>query len=456
MQITFIGAVGTVTGSKTLIEADGTRVLVDCGMFQGVKTLRLRNWRRWPFEPNRLDAVVLTHAHIDHTGLLPRLVADHYNGPIHCTPPTESLCEILLPDGGRIQEEDARYLNKKGLSKHKPALPLYTEADARQVLKRLKPHPFDQELRIGAFRIRFKRAGHILGAATLMLETPEGTLCISGDLGHPDTPLMTPPEDFEGADWLVLESTYGDRLHPDLDPIDELEPIVRRAVERSGVLVIPGFAVDRAQTHLDCLHAIFQRDESLRVPVYLDSPMATDVTELYEKNPEYHRLNADEIARVCRVARIVNTVRDSQELNDLDGPMIIVSASGMVEGGRVVHHIKAHGSDSRNMICLSGYQAPGTRGADLAAGAKAIKIHGSYVPIHAEVAQLRTLSAHADQTDLLEWASGAARPPRTVFVVHGEPVAADVLRRGLAERLGCPVTVPEYRETVELDDGAAG
>jgi len=455
MQITFIGAVGTVTGSKTLIEADGTRVLVDCGMFQGVKALRLRNRRRWPFDPTDLDAVVLTHAHIDHTGLLPRLLADHFHGPIHCTPPTGKLCEILLPDGGRIQEEDARYLNKKGLTRHKPALPLFTEAEARLVLKRLKPHPFDQVLQIGPFAIRFKPAGHILGAATVMIESRDGTLCFSGDLGHPDTPLMIPPEPFAGADWLVIESTYGDRHHPDVDPIDELDPLVRRVVERGGVLIIPAFAVDRAQTLLYCLHAIFKRDESLRVPVYLDSPMATDVTELYEKNPEYHRLNADEIARVCRVARFVNSVRDSKDLNDMDGPMIIVSASGMVEGGRVLHHIKAHGSIAKNMICLSGYQAPGTRGADLAAGEKAIKIHGSYVPIRAEVVRLETLSAHADQADLIDWASGAARPPKTVFVIHGEPVAADVLRRRLGERLGCRVVVPDYRETVELD-GAEG
>ena len=455
MDVKFIGGVGTVTGSKTLVTEGKTRILVDCGMFQGLKALRLQNRRAWPFDPAELDAVVLTHAHTDHSGLLPRLLKDGFRGPVHCTVPTLELCEILLPDSGRIQEEDARYLNQRGLTKHKPATPLFTEAEARQVLPRLTTHSFADPWKIGSVHVHFNQAGHILGAASIVLKTEGTSLCFSGDLGRPETPLVVPPEPFEGSDWLVLESTYGNRLHPALDPVDELEAIVRRAVERKAVLIIPTFAVDRAQTLLYCLHQVFDRDGSLRVPVYLDSPMATDVTQVYCRHPDFHRLSGEEATRVCRLAVYVNSVAESKELNDEKGPLIILAASGMIEGGRVLHHLKAHAGDPANLICLTGYQAAGTRGADIAAGAASIKIHGRYVPIRAEVVKMATLSAHADQQDLVNWAGSGPQKPREIFLMHGEPVAADALRRKLVEELDVPVHVPEPRDVFTLEGSGA-
>ncbi|MBN2490060.1 MAG: MBL fold metallo-hydrolase [Planctomycetes bacterium] len=450
MEVTFLGATGTVTGSKTLVTAGETRILIDCGLYQGVKQVRLRNRQPLPVDAASLEAVILTHAHTDHSGWLPRLCLEGFRGPIYCTPPTRELAEIMLPDSGRLQEEDARYLNKKGLSRHKPALPLYTEKDAQRALKQFEVHPFTEPLGVGPFRVHFREVGHILGAAAVMLETPGGTLCISGDVGRREMVIMSAPLPFPGADWLVLESTYGDRLHSDRNPLDELEAVVRTAVASSSVLLLPAFAVGRSQALLYGLDRIFARNERLRVPVHLDSPMATDVTELYHRYPAYHRLERDDVARFCRMADFVNSVEASKELNRARGPRIIISSSGMIEGGRILHHLKAHAGDPRNVIGLTGFQAPGTRGADIEAGAKAVKIHGDYVPIRAKVVKLEAFSAHADQAELLAWVSAAPRPPRAIFLVHGEPVACDVLRRLLAERVGCPVHVPEYRETVAL------
>ncbi len=450
MEITFIGAVGTVTGSKTLITEGSTRILVDCGLFQGVKHYRERNRKPLPVDPATLDAVILTHAHIDHSGLLPRLVRDGFEGPIHCTAPTGDLCEILLPDSGHIQEEDAKYRNRKGLSRHKPALPLYTKEDGRRVKKHLRSHSFGEDLEVGPFTIRFNPAGHILGAASVMISTGAGTLCVSGDLGRPQTPLMIPPDPFEGADWVLMESTYGDRLHADRDPVEELADVVVPTLDRGGILMIPAFAVGRVQTVLYCLHRIFEAGLAARVPIYIDSPMATDVTDLYHRYPDAHRLERDEIAAVCRQAEFVTSANDSKRLNREKGPMVIVSSSGMLTGGRILHHVKAHAGDPENTLCLVGYQAPGTRGADLVAGRPAVKIYGDYVPVNAEVVQVDSFSAHADQAEILEWLGGCETPPQEVFLVHGEAYASDTLRRRIVETLGCRATVAEYRDTVSL------
>jgi metallo-beta-lactamase family protein len=450
MRIGFYGAAGTVTGSKFLIESGGTRVLVDCGLYQGVKQLRERNWARTPWDPAELDAVVLTHAHIDHSGYLPALVRDGFEGTVHATPPTQALCELLLPDSGRLQEEDAEYANRKRFSKHDPALPLYTEEDALRALERFSPLAFDNELAIGELRIRFSPAGHILGAASLAVRSPQGSVVFSGDLGRSDDLLMRPPAPPPEADWIVVESTYGDRLHPETDPVQEIAGILRRTLQRGGTLLMPSFAVGRAQTLLYCLHEIFRKQPGLQVPVYVNSPMATSATALYQRFVDYHRLSREQCAAVCDVAEFVRSVDESRELNARKGPMVIISASGMATGGRVLHHLRTLAPDERNTILLPGFQAPGTRGADLAAGVDSVKIHGRYVPVRAEVVQLGLLSAHADRQDLLDWLRAAPKPPREVFVVHGEPAAADALRRRVKDELGCPVRVSGYREIATL------
>lgn len=451
MRLRFLGAAGTVTGSKFLVETERTRLLVDCGIYQGVKQLRLRNWKPPPFEPSELDAVVLSHAHLDHSGYLPALVRDGYRGPIHLTPPTRDLCRILLPDSGHIHEEDARYANRKKFSKHAPALPLYTEEDALRVFPQLSPVEFGDEVRIGDLVVRLSRAGHILGAASVSISDGRHQLLFSGDLGRRDDLLMPPPEPPGAPDWVVVESTYGDRSHAEVDPIEAVAEILARTAQRGGVLLIPSFAVGRAQTLLYCLHEIFARGFGPRVPVYLNSPMAGSVTDLYERHVDYHKLSAAECGAVCDVATFTKTVDESKALCERRGPLVIISASGMATGGRVLHHLKALAPDPGNTILLPGFQAPGTRGAALASGASSIKIHGAYVPVRAEVIQLDVFSAHADREDLLEWLVACERAPRRVFVAHGEPVASDALRLGIEEKLGYEAEVPEYLERFELE-----
>lgn len=450
MQVGFYGAVGTVTGSKYLIESDGARVLVDCGLFQGLKQLRLRNWAKPPFEPASIDAVILSHAHLDHSGHLPALVRAGFSGPVYCTPPTRALCQILLPDSGRIQEEDAAYANRKKFSKHEPALPLYTEKDALLALESLRPVGFGEEIALGPLRARFQPAGHILGAASVELRDARGTALFSGDLGRSDDLLMRPPAPPGDVEWIVMESTYGDRSHGERDPLQAIASVLRRTCERDGVLLIPSFAVGRAQTMLFCLHQIFERELAPRVPVFVNSPMATDVSALYEQFHDYHRLSQAEVATMCDVAEFVRSVEESKDLVARKGSHVVISASGMATGGRVLHHLRSLAPDARNTILMPGFQAVGTRGADLVAGAKAIKIHGEFVPVRAQVVQLDLLSAHADREDLCAWLGAAPGSPRRVFLVHGEPAAADALRRTLKAKLGREPHIPEYKDVVCL------
>jgi len=451
MKVGFYGAVGTVTGSKYLVESGGARVLVDCGLFQGLKQLRLRNWSKPPFDPGRLDAVVLSHAHLDHSGYLPALVRAGFSGPVYCTPPTRALCQILLPDSGRIQEEDAAYANRKKFSKHEPALPLYTERDAEVALGQLRTLGFGEPFSIGELRVRYHPAGHILGAASVELSDETGTAHFSGDLGRSDDLLMPPPAPPVAADWIFMESTYGDRSHGEHDPIEAIARVLRRTCERGGVLLIPSFAVGRAQTMLYCFHQIFARGLAPQVPVFVNSPMATDVTALYEEFHDYHRLSQSEIASICDVAEFVRSVEESRELAMRKGSHVVISASGMATGGRVLHHLRALAPDARNTILMPGYQAVGTRGADLVAGAESVKIHGAYVPVRAEVVQLDLLSAHADREDLIAWLGSAPKPPRATWLVHGEPAAADALRRSIHAKLGREPRIPEYKDVVLLD-----
>ena len=452
MRIRFLGATGTVTGSKYLIQAAGRSVLVDCGLFQGYKQLRLRNWAPLPIDPSKLDAVLLTHAHLDHSGYLPLLVRNGFRGSVYASEATRDLSAILLPDSGHLQEEEARYANERGFSKHKPALPLYTEQDARRCVAAFEPVEFDTKLEIlQGVDVTFRPAGHILGSATVELSAENCSIAFSGDLGRPEDLIMKPPVPVRQADYLVLESTYGDRLHQREDPLAKLADVVNRTAARGGVVLIPAFAVGRVQELLYALHLLKSSRRIPDLPAYLNSPMAIDATDIYHRHREEHRLSPEECKAMCTAARFVNSVEESKALNRKTGPMIIISASGMATGGRILHHLKAFAPDPRNTILLAGFQAGGTRGAAIAAGAEAVKIHGEAVAIHAEVASLGQLSAHADWAEILEWLGGFAQPPRATFLTHGEPQASDALRKHIEEQLRWECSIPDYLQAIELN-----
>jgi len=456
--ISFLGAAGTVTGSKFLVRADGRQVLLDCGLFQGLKPLRLRNWSPPPFEPARIDAVVLSHAHIDHSGYLPLLVRRGYRGPIHCTDGTADLLRVMLLDAAHLQEEDAARANRYGYTKHEPALPLYTTADAEAALQQLVARPYQREFDVApGFRAVLRRAGHILGSATVELQVGEEPLRLvySGDLGRPGRPILRDPEPVEAADVLLLESTYGDRSHP-LDPTESLARIVREAAARGGALLCPVFAVGRTQ---ELIWRLRQLEDAGRIPelrVFVDSPMAIDVTEIYCRHPEDHDLD---MARLmdrklcplcCRQYTLVRTAQESKELNRLGGRVIVLAGSGMATGGRILHHLRHRLPDRRTTVLLPGFQAAGTRGRALQDGAVSLRIHGEDVPVRARVEVLHGLSAHADRGEILAWARGFQRPPRQTHVVHGEPAAAESLAAALRQELGWTARVAADSETVEL------
>lgn len=450
MHIDFLGGTDTVTGSKYLLSHVGRRLLVDCGLFQGVKHLRLRNREPLPVDAAAIDAVLLTHAHIDHSGFIPRLVQLGFRGQVYCTEATRVLCELLLPDSGHLQEEEAAYANRHGFSRHKPALPLYTEQEARDALKYFVALPFDTECSPWeGWSWRLAHAGHILGAASPRIGWQGGSILFSGDLGRNDDLVMRPPAPSSPADYVVIESTYGDRCHPVGDTLEDLAGVVNRTAARGGVVVVPAFAVGRAQTLLHALQILKKSRRIPDLPLYLNSPMATDVTGFYRSHMDEHRLSALQCDALRKEVHIVRTVEESMRLNALDYPSVIVSASGMAAGGRVLHHLKAYAPHARNTILFAGFQAAGTRGAALVGGAREVKIHGSYIPVRAEVACLDTLSAHADREQLLGWVAEQTSP-RQVFVTHGEPVAADSLRLAIEERFGWPCRVPEYLEAREL------
>ena len=454
MKITFLGGVGTVTGSKYLVEAGDRKILVDCGLFQGYKQLRLRNWSPTPVDPSTIDAVVLTHAHIDHSGYLPVLVRSGYRGRIYATAATRDLCDILLPDSGFLQEREADFANRHGTSKHHPALPLYTREEGEEVIPRFTDVDFDADTDLGGgVTLRMMRAGHILGAAMIRLSFKGRHLLFSGDLGRPDDATMHDPAVVRQADWLVVESTYGDRQHTAQDPEAALADVVSRTAGRGGTVLIPAFAVGRAQSILYHLHRLKAAGRIPDIPVVLDSPMAIDATEIFCRHIKDHRLDANACARVFGAVRYTRTVDESKSLmqNHINMPMIIISASGMATGGRILHHLRHLASDHRNAILFAGFQAGGTRGAAMTSGAKSVKIFGEYVAIRAEVANLHMLSAHADADEIMGWLQGFESPPRRTFVTHGEPSSADALRHRIEETLGWSCMVPEYRDQVVLD-----
>lgn len=451
MKLTFLGATRTVTGSKYLIEAEGKKILIDCGLFQGYKELRLRNWTNFPVAPSEIEAVILTHAHLDHSGYLPLLVKQGFKGKIYCTPPTFDLCKLLLPDSGYIQEEDAARANKYSYSKHAPALPLYTLADAEESLNYFRPQPFGKDINIGeGIRFRFERNGHILGASWVLIAAENRTVLFSGDIGRPHDAVMKAPVLPVEADYVVVESTYGDRRHEAENPLDQIAAVVNRTVKRGGTVIIPAFAVGRAQSIMYYLHTLKAKNRITDVPIYLDSPMAIGAAEILEKYMNEHRLSRELCEAISKSITYVHTPQESSRLDQQPYPKIIIAASGMATGGRVLHHIKHLANDRENTILFTGFQAGGTRGDRLLKGEKEIKIHGMMVPINAEVALLHNMSAHADYEEILLWLGNIRKSPIKTFVTHGEISAAEAMKTHIEERLKWECSIPDYGETVEL------
>ncbi len=447
MKITFLGAAETVTGSKYLLEAGSKKILVDCGLFQGKKELRLQNWTGLPFSASSIDSVVLTHAHIDHSGYLPKLVKDGFRGNIYCSEATRDLCNILLPDTGHIQQEDAESANRHHYSKHSPALPLYTEFEARKCLKFFKPvslytlHKISNE-----FSFSLHPVGHIPGACSVrIVDRNKISILFSGDIGRLYNPVMKPPGKIQAADFLVVESTYGNRAHDKDDPVEDIGRIVRETVHRGGTVVIPSFAVGRAQAILYYLYVLKKKRKiSADIPIYLDSPMAISVTSLLSKHMNDHRLSIEECESVSNIAIYTNTPEESKAINRNNMPKIIISASGMATGGRILHHLKHYLGDKRNTILLPGFQAHGTRGDRLMRGEKEIKIHGQMWPVHAQISQLDNMSAHADFNEILTWLEDMPSSPSKVFITHGEYESAHAMKDKILEKFGWNTCVPGY------------
>ncbi|WP_250657363.1 MBL fold metallo-hydrolase RNA specificity domain-containing protein [Alkalimarinus coralli] len=451
MKLKFLGGAGTVTGSKYLISHNQQRVLVDCGLFQGVKKLRLQNWKSFPIDPKTINAVVLTHAHIDHSGYIPALRKTGFKGPVYCTRGTYDLCRILLPDSGFLQEEDARYANKKKFSRHSPAMPLYTEKEAIESLKLFKPIHYHESIEVAnGIKARFTPVGHILGSSAIQITAGGKTITFSGDVGRSEDLVMRSPEPLNETDYLVVESTYGNRKHDETDPFEFLKNVVNKTMERGGIVLFPSFAVGRTQTILYILQVLKERNEIPDVPVFLNSPMAITATEIYCNHHKEHRLSADECTKIDKGTHFVRTPEESIELNKRKYPSIIISASGMASGGRVLHHLKTLLPNHRNSVVFVGFQAPGTRGDAMVNGAQQVKIHGAYHPVRAEVSHLDSLSAHGDYGEILEWLEHSKIAPRQVFVTHGEPAASDSMRLKLEEQFGWRVEVPDAGDEFEL------
>ena len=451
MRITFLGATNTVTGSKFLINLGDKKILVDCGLFQGVKELRTRNWVKFPIDPKTIDAVVLTHAHIDHTGYLPLLIKNGFSGKVYCSHATKDLCSLLLPDSGYLQEEEAKFANKYGYSKHKPALPLYTREDAERSLLQFRPIEFKKSYKIGEdTHMSLIPAGHILGASFIQFKHYNTSVLFSGDLGRMNDPIMHTPSVIQAADYLILESTYGNRLHKKVDPLDELTDIINRTEKRGGTVIIPAFAVGRAQHLLYFIYLLKKEKRISDLPIYLDSPLAKDATEIFRQYSDLHKLAPELSQKVCEIATYVNTREESKAIDEEAFSKVIISASGMLEGGRVLHHIRIFAPDARNTIVFAGYQAAGTRGADMINGKREIRVYGESIHVSAEVCVLSNMSAHADYEEIMQWLSQFNHHPRKVFITHGEPEAAQSLKQKIEERYKWACVIPDYQQSEEL------
>jgi metallo-beta-lactamase family protein len=452
--LTFLGAARTVTGSKHLLEVDGFRVLVDCGLFQGLKDLRTRNWSAFAVPPETVDCVVLTHAHIDHCGWLPRLVAQGFTGPVYCTEGTADLCSLVLPDAAHLQEEDARFANKRGYSRHHPALPLYTEADAAEALTRLRRSPFGRKIAIGGgLEVEFIHAGHLLGSSYVKLTRADNSsagILFGGDLGRYDRPILPDPSPRVDADVLLLESTYGDRRHPEEDDGESLARIVNETHARRGKVIIPAFAIGRVE---ELLYWLFKLEDARRVPklpIYVDSPMAIKGIAFYQAHTD--ELDRDILAMRRKLPRFtpVNSAQESKALVENDHPAVIIASSGMATGGRVVHHLFAGLPDPRNTVLFVGFQAAGTRGRQLIEGAQHVKMFGQHVPVHARIEKINGLSSHADAGEIIRWLRTFPRPPKMTYLVHGEVVAQEALRLRIQKELGWRVEAPWHGQKVDV------
>lgn len=451
MLLKFLGAAGTVTGSRYLLDCNDKRLLIDCGLFQGHKANRLRNWAQFPVPPQSIEAVLLTHAHIDHTGYLPLLVKNGFKGTIYATEATFALCGVLLRDSAHLQEEDARRANKYGYSRHHPALPLYTMEDAKRALKQFKVIEYDKHYAIiPGGEISWHRAGHILGAAMVRLQFEGRTTLFSGDLGRADDPILKPPALMQEADYLVIESTYGDRLHGKSTPEEQLASIITDTCKHGGTVLIPTFAVGRAQNLLYYLHKLKEIDAIPDVPIFLDSPMAASATKIFQRYAHEHNLSQKHADAICNSVKVVNTPEESRALDENPMTKIILSASGMATGGRVLHHLKVFAPDPKHSIVFAGYQVPGTRGAKIVAGNTEIKIHGEYYPVRAHVHALENISAHADYAEVLTWLRHLQKPPIKVFITHGERSAAVSLKEKIETRFHFNCVIPDYLDEEAL------
>lgn len=463
VKIKFLGGAKTVTGSRYLITAENTKILVDCGLFQGLKDYRSRNWEPFPVSPSEIHAVVLTHAHIDHSGYLPKLVKEGFKGKIYCTQATAELVKILLLDSGKLQEEEAQYAAKKGYSKHEKPLPLYTKEDAEKVFPLLYELDFEEEIQLnGHIKVSFYNAGHILGAAIVKMkikgENQEKKLVFSGDLGRYHDPILNPPKRLPFADILLMESTYGNRKQTHHKPEEDLARAIRETYRNGGVSVIPAFAVGRTQVILYYLHLLQQQGKIPNIPIYVDSPMAIDVTKLYKRFNQFHKLGPvfeDEGGNpfLNKNLHYYQSQEASISLNAIRGDAIILSASGMATGGRILHHLYNRLPNEQDSFIFVGYQAEGTRGRRILDGEKTSRMYGIEVPIKAKTYYIEGLSAHADQEELMEWAEGFATKPKMTFLVHGEKEASEALSKRLKEELDWNVIVPEYLENFVLFDG---
>lgn len=451
MNLTFLGGTETVTGSKFLIDSGPSQVLVDCGLFQGYKWLRERNWQTPSLDIDKLDAIILTHAHLDHSGYIPRLYKLGYRGPVYCHRATRDLCGILLPDSGHIQEEDARFYSRHKLSKHAQPEPLYDQTTAEKCLELFESVDFGEIIEVGDIRVHLQHAGHILGAGSVILEAEGKRIGFSGDVGRPDDILMREPESLPELDLLLMESTYGNRRHSDVDVWDQLAQVVNDTVNEGGIVLIPSFAVGRAQVLQYMLTTLIDQKRIPNLSIFLDSPMAIDVSDIYMRYAHEHRLSHADCRRMCEKITYTHSVDESKALADIQYPHIIIAGSGMATGGRILHHMKRLMSNHRTTLLFSGYQAGGTRGARLQNGADTIKIHGQHIPCKARVEVLDGLSGHADYVDLTSWLrSSALRPGTPIKLIHGEPDASDSLRCHLNDNSQFKVSVSEYRQVLHV------
>ena len=461
-QLTFLGANGTVTGSRFLLDSEKIKLLIDCGLFQGLKQDRLKNWEPFPIPPAEIDRVLLTHAHLDHSGYLPRFTKQGFTGKVHCTWSTFDLCKIMLRDSGHLQEEDAYWANKNKFSKHEPALPLYTVEDAENSLKYFDPVFYGQDLFVtDSLRVEFRDAGHILGSSFVDIKNTSNKrvrkILFSGDLGRPSRPILRDPVQIFEVDYLVLESTYGDRLHDPKPPEEELARVINESVKRGGSLVIPSFAVGRTQELLFCIRELEEQGKIPSLPVFVDSPMAIDTTMIFEKRKGDYNLEAKilelEGKNILKTRQIkfCRSTEESKQLDEQKITGIIISASGMVEGGRILHHLAHRLPHPQNTVLFIGFQAAGTRGRTIVEGKPTVKIHGQQIPIRAKIENISGFSAHADYNEILAWLMGFNRPPLKTFIVHGEPEAAEALAEKIKNRFGWDVIIPKFKESFEID-----